>query len=76
MRMSKVALLHAVGAMAVAVTKNSTPDGHVEWVEPNGWADPVESFSFAGFTPSKVDKKRTRSAKRNAVLRHADWVTN
>ena len=54
MRMSKVALLHAVGAMAVAVTKNSTPDGHVEWVEPNGWADPVESFSFAGFTPSKV----------------------
>ena len=71
MRMSKVALLHAIGAMGVALSRTSIPDGHVEWVEPNGWADPVESFSFAGFTPLKVDKKRTRSAKRNAVLRHA-----
>ncbi len=69
MRMSKVALLHAVGAMAVAVTKNSTPDGHVEWVEPNGWADPVESFSFAGFTPSKVDKKPNKVSQKKRRLK-------
>ena len=69
MRMSKVALLHAVGAMAVAVTKNSTPDGHVEWVEPNGWADPVESFSFAGITPSKVDKKTNKVSQKKRRLK-------
>ena len=55
MRISKVALLHAVGAMAVAVTKNSTPDGHVEWVEPNGWADPKVDKK-----PNKVSQKKRR----------------
>ena len=69
MRMSKVALLHAIGAMGVALSRNSTPDGHVEWVEPNGWADPVESFSFAGFTPSKVDTKPNKVSQKKRRLK-------
>ena len=68
MRMSKVALLHAIGAMGVALSRTSIPDGHVEWVEPNGWADPVESFSFAGFTPSKVDKKTNKVSQKKRRL--------
>ncbi|MDH0032572.1 MULTISPECIES: hypothetical protein [unclassified Acinetobacter] len=69
MRMSKVALLHAICAMGVAITRKSKPDGHVEWVEPNGWADPTEAFPFAGFTPSKVDKKPNKVSQKKRRLK-------